>query len=337
MSRAQSPTRDNSAALSFLADKMLQVTEAIQDLRDQMNNLRIGKPTSIDAVEPEHYDTPIKTYDKAMHLIPEFDGSNVESFISHVQLAVKRLERDQHELFLCGIIAQKLINRTKGTIRIDATTTFPQFYEKLRFLYGKARNLSALEVQRDTCIQRPTETVDDFINRFLQIHDEIINTVNSQGTGITTICIQEEIFQQKAIEVFRRNIKPEIGDHLYSFELETLNQACSKARAFEGELQLRKMRLQRHEVVKKIPFQKPRFQFKECTYCKKRGHEEKECRTKAFHQRSQQNFRERRDLNQPPGLASRRLHATDQEDQQERRRNYDKDLEERTSEHPELD
>lgn len=96
-------------------------------------------------------------------------------------------------------------------------------------------------MQRDTCIQRHNETIDNFISRFLKIHDEIITTLNSQGNGITTVCIQEEIYQQKAIETFRRNIIPEIGDHLYSFELDTLNQAFSKARAFQRELQLRRL------------------------------------------------------------------------------------------------
>jgi len=245
-------------------------------------------------------------------------------------------------LLLCSIIAQKLTERAKGTIRIDATPNFLQLYEKLRFLFGKARNLSALEVQRDTCIQRFNETVDDFINRFLRIHDEIITTINSQGTGITTICIQEELYNQKAIEIFRRNIKSEIGDHLYSFELETLNQAFSKARAFEGELQLRKLQAQRNEGFKKAVPQNSRFQSREinnkkCGYCKRRGHEEKECRTKAFHQRrGQQNFRERHNSGQPPGQASHHLRVTDQ-DLDHPSWNLARDPEERTSEHPELD
>ena len=60
-----------------------------------------------------------------MHLIPEFDGLNVESFIGHIQVAVKRLAVNQHELFLCDIIVQKLTGRAKGIVRIDATPNFP--------------------------------------------------------------------------------------------------------------------------------------------------------------------------------------------------------------------
>ena len=101
----------------------------------------------------ENDGTPIENYNKVMSLILKFDGINVKTFINHIQTAVKRLTADQHELLFC-IIAQKLTERIKNSIRVDTTPNFPQFYEKLRYLYGKALNLSALEVQRDTCIQR---------------------------------------------------------------------------------------------------------------------------------------------------------------------------------------
>jgi len=81
---------------------------------------------------------------------------NVEAFIGHIQIAVKRLAIDQHELLLCSIIAQKLTGRAKGTIKIDATTSFPQLFEKLRFLYGKAQNIFALEISREISVFNDT-------------------------------------------------------------------------------------------------------------------------------------------------------------------------------------
>lgn len=317
MSRAQSPSREQALTMNLFADKLVQLTKVVSDLKEQMGELKpnVGgnhQATIVEQFESTSEPMPIKTYDKAMHLIPEFDGTNVESFISHIQMAIKRISSDQLDLLLCSIIAQKLTRRTRGSVRVDVTPNFPSFFEKLRFLFGKSKNLSALEVQRDTCIQRPNESVDEFINRFLQIHDEIITTINSQDIGTTTICIQEDIYQQKAIEVFRRNVKSEIGDHLYAFDLNTLNLAFSKARAFEGELQLRRLRIQRNgNFMRRPSFQPTRTQPKECTYCRRRGHEERECRTKIFHQRSQ-NFRERQDVRKPPDHdISRRLHAVD--------------------------
>ncbi|TGZ55122.1 hypothetical protein DBV15_11955 [Temnothorax longispinosus] len=197
MSHAQSPSHEQAITLSLLLDKMTRMTDAIQDLKNQIEELQI----------------------------------------------------DRHKDQL------------------------------------PSRNLSVLEVQRDTCIQRHNETVDDFINRFFQIHNEIITTLKSRKTGIIPSRIQEEIYQKKAIEVFCRNIKPKIGSFLYSFELDTLNQAFSKAKIVEGGLQLRKLQMQCNKA-----FKKPRFQPKEgsyCNYCKKRGHEENDCRTKAHHQRRQ--------------------------------------------------
>ena len=81
-----------------------------------------------------------------MHLIPKFDGLNVESFIGHIQIAV-----NQHELFLCGIIAQKLTGRVKGTMRIDVTPNFSRLFEKLKYLFGKAQ--ISLEIQRDVYVK----------------------------------------------------------------------------------------------------------------------------------------------------------------------------------------
>lgn len=347
MSRAQSPTREQTLTLAILADRMIQMMDTITELKNKMESITVEhyNPTRLQQpseMTPETFESgtveaPIKNYNKAMPLIPDFDGSNVETFINHIQIASKRLAVDQHELFLCGIVAQKLVGRAKHSIRTDTTPNFPQLYEKLRYLYGKARNLSALEVQRDTCIQRTNESIDEFINRFLRIQDDIIHTVNSQSTGIATICLQEQMYQQKAVEVFRRNVKTEISDHLYSFEFTQLNEAFSKARAFEAELQLRKLRTQRYETSKK-PFQpRTHFQTKECTYCKRRGHEEKECRTKVFHQqRGQQNFRERQSFNRPPDRASHHLRATDQDPDENLSERYTKDPEGRTSELPEL-
>lgn len=141
------------------------------------------------------------------------------------------------------------------------------------------------------------------------------------------------------IESFIRNVKAEMGNYLYTREPDTLNQAFSKARAYDGELQLRRLRSQRNMSFKKPLPQRPfqRTQPKECSYCKKQGHEEKECITKAFHQqRNWQNFRERRDFNRPPDTASPRSHATGQETEYPNE-DFNKDQEARTSEHPELD
>lgn len=345
MSRAQSPSRDQTVTMNILAEKVLALTDALQDLKNRTEGMRMNwdqhyqeEPRRPET--PENYEPKIKTYERALHLIPEFDGSNVETFIGYVQIAAKQLVPDQQELLLYGIVAQKLLGRAKGTIRADAVRNLPQLFEKLRFLFGRALNLSALEVQRDTCIQRQHETV-DFITRFLKIHDEIIAAINSQSTGIASICIQEELYQQKAIEIFRRNVKTEIGDHLYSFELNTLNQAFSKARAFEGELQLRKMRMQRNETFKKPVHQKPminmRYQVKECTYCQKRGHEERECRRKAFHQQRGQNFHGGVSTSQPPDQASRPSHAIGQNQDHRSSSSTTRGPEARTSEHHELD
>ena len=67
----------------------------VQALKDQINNLQINPSgeqfleAMSAAVQSKNPKILINTYDKAMHLIPEFDGLNVKSFIGHIQVAVK--------------------------------------------------------------------------------------------------------------------------------------------------------------------------------------------------------------------------------------------------------
>jgi len=75
---------------------------------------------------------------------------------------------------------QKFTERIKGMIRIDATPNFPQLFEKLRFFFEKVQNLSASKIKGHL---HPMLKLDDFINCFLQIYDEII-TINSQNTEV---------------------------------------------------------------------------------------------------------------------------------------------------------
>lgn len=358
MSRTQSPVREGTLQMSLLAERIIEATDAIRALQIQVNELRnesrtIPRSNIMETTEQiTENEQLIKNYKLALHLIPEFDGTNVESFIEHVQAAVKRLAPDQHELLLISIIAQKITGRAKGSVKLGTVPSFPQLYNKLRLLHGRAQNLSALEVQRDTCIQGNGETIDNFISRFSKIHDELIATINSQDAGLTRILVQEELCQQKSIEIFRRNVKGEISDHLYSRDLDTLNAAFSRARMFEGELQLRKMRIQRNENYKKPTMQsgiqqRTRFQIKECDYCKRRGHEEKDCRTKMYHQQrnqqhgqstNQPNFHGRSFNNQPPGHPSRHSHALAQDhSQSSNHASYVKDQAELIREHHELE
>ena len=42
MSRAQSPSRKQTLTLNILVEQLLKVTDAVQALKDQMNNLQIN-------------------------------------------------------------------------------------------------------------------------------------------------------------------------------------------------------------------------------------------------------------------------------------------------------
>jgi len=46
MSRTQSPSREQTLTLNLLADKNIQITEAVHLMRDQMQELQISKNTN---------------------------------------------------------------------------------------------------------------------------------------------------------------------------------------------------------------------------------------------------------------------------------------------------
>jgi len=46
MSRAQSPSREQTLTLNLLANRIIQITEAVHLMRDQMQELQISKGTN---------------------------------------------------------------------------------------------------------------------------------------------------------------------------------------------------------------------------------------------------------------------------------------------------
>lgn len=64
--------------------------------------------------------------------------------------------------------------------------------EKVKFLYGKTMDVSALSVKLDLYKQRLNEATDDFIERFNKIHDDIITAINTNtyAFGGTTMSYQ---------------------------------------------------------------------------------------------------------------------------------------------------
>jgi len=69
MSRAQSPSREQTLTLNLLGEKMLQVIDAIQDLKNQMANIEVRQPprerieTAPEIFETENTRALIKTYE----------------------------------------------------------------------------------------------------------------------------------------------------------------------------------------------------------------------------------------------------------------------------------
>ncbi|XP_076385488.1 uncharacterized protein LOC143264053 [Megachile rotundata] len=315
MSRTQSPTRFQ-VDMNILAEKLLQVCDRLKALEES----RPTQPMTTNAQPAPVDDTPgnytIGRYDQCLPLIPDFDGNNTEVFISTLIKVSSMLHPEQHALLLLAIISQKLKGRAASTIRPDTITSIPKLIEKIRFMYGKTVDTSALKTKRDVCKQRSNEPINDFIQRFSQIQDELITAINTERRLQSYIDIKEIICNEEGIQCFRRNVRPEISQYLFSQQLETLNQAFEAARMYDMELQYMQQQartlqppreprrvIEHRPVIQRYPV--PDWRSMECTYCRRRGHTEPECRTKQRDQprrpsEQQRNFRWAPPNTQPP-------------------------------------
>jgi len=193
--------------LNILA-KQLKVTNVVQVLRDQMNNLQIN---------PSEFHSGSNVGDCSIR-----ESRNFNKHIRQSNASNSGIRWTQCRIFYWAHLSRSEATSsqsTRTTLRHHRAEThrksdgqesmLRQIFEKLEYLFGKTQNFTALKVQRDMCIQRYNENIDEFINRFLRIHDTIIITINSRSNGVATICIQEEFCQndgRKSIKIFCRKI-----------------------------------------------------------------------------------------------------------------------------------
>lgn len=120
-----------------ILEKVLQITETLQDLKNQIEDLRVNRHANQtrssreqfqemirETFEPENIGTIIKTFDKAMHMIPEFNGIrlNIKAVISRAKLTA-----EPRKPLLYDVIAQELTGRTQSMMRIDTHQVYRNF------------------------------------------------------------------------------------------------------------------------------------------------------------------------------------------------------------------
>jgi len=75
-----------------------------------------------------------------MYLILKFDG--FESFIGHIQVAVKRSQSTRTSLRHHSIETHR---KSEGHSKNQRYAKFSTAFRKMRYLFGKAQNLTAME------------------------------------------------------------------------------------------------------------------------------------------------------------------------------------------------
>lgn len=322
MSRAQSPSRPNdlSVTVDLICEKLIKLAQKIECMEAKIEGRPVPVQTTSQNLYPRlpeedltaaAYIDKIERYDKCLPMIPEFDGNNAEQFINMILRVKTILVQHQHQFLLLAILSQKLKGRAATAIRADTVSSLEKLIEKVKFLYGKTIDASALTTKRNMCKQRNNETLDEFIERFSKIHDEIITAINVSNTNDTALNETREILAtDESIRAFKRNVRRETSLFLFGQKTTTLQETFELARMFDLETQYGRMFEEKRPFNKREQTNiKRNYRDKNCGYCKKIGHLEEECRTKKWHQEQRQkeprkDFTKDNRTNNPPGAST---------------------------------
>lgn len=301
---------DMTIALNVMMDKMIKFGEKIEQLEARIEgrpaphipqNLYPRLPEE-DLTETASIDR-IEKYEKCIPMIPEFDGQNAEQFINMIMRVRTILVEHQHQYLLLAILSQKLKGKAATSIRADTIPSLDKLIEKVRFLYGKTVDVSALATKRNLCKQKPNESVDEFIERFSKIHDEVITAINTNNDP-TMIETREILATEESVRAFKRNARRDISVFLLGQRTNDLQSTFEAARMFDLETRYSRMfdRNDSRDLKrdKRDIRSKPKF----CNYCKRNGHVEEECRTKKYHQEhkdQKKDFHRDHKTTNPPG------------------------------------
>lgn len=325
MSRPQSPTMTQTEiTLNSLCEKLIKVNDKLKNVEARLDNRPIPPASRITEriypqlpeellTEAQEIDK-IDKYEKCLPMIPEFDGTNAEQFINMILRVQTILTQNQHQYLLLGILAQKLKGKAALAVRADTISSIPKLIEKVKFLYGKTIDVSALSVKRDLCKQRPNEATDDFIERFSKIHDDIITAINTNtyAFGGTTMSeVRENFAREESIRAFKRNIRKDISMFLHCKQIDTIQEAFEFARMYDLETRYSNMfrgdnqyNKERHHGQGKQEWKKKESRSNvQCDFCKRYGHKEEECRTKQWKQKNT-DFQRGQPTTNPPGTSS---------------------------------
>lgn len=154
----------------------------------------------------------IKTDRRSTHDLENLNGINdigVEEFIKSVKLARTRV--NDQTILLRMIIAEKITDRAKQSIRFCSISSFEELFSALRTHVSIPNTISGSRNKLQNIRQGNNETVQSYSNRFRQALNELEYSIQAKyGNPIArNLALEQE--NAEAIKFYIHNLRPDLA------------------------------------------------------------------------------------------------------------------------------
>ncbi|KAK1118217.1 hypothetical protein K0M31_015262 [Melipona bicolor] len=177
--------------------------------------------------EITHRDSILKPTD-ALRMIENLNGINdigVEEFIKSVKLARTRVKVNDQIILLRMVIAEKITDRAKQSIRFCQITSYEELFSALRTRVSIPSTVSGSRSKMQHIRQGTNETVQSYSNRFKQALNELEYAIQAKHSNPIARNLALERENAEAIKFYIYNLRPDLGYCILPMRPNTLLEA----------------------------------------------------------------------------------------------------------------
>lgn len=184
------------------------------------------------------------------------------------------IDPDDNDFFFRTILQTKLPGDVFLLRSIHTFNNLESLCETLEKEFGKSKSFEQWELEANNLRQYRNESIEKYVERTKQLNTELILAISNYPDPIARAGLK--IFAtNKLIDNFLGGLDRNVSQHLLAQKFHSLDDAMESAVRFITRSQYHSERVQISQS-----YHSHRTM---CNYCKKLGHVEAECRTKAFH------------------------------------------------------
>ncbi|KAL5275510.1 hypothetical protein ACFFRR_001402 [Megaselia abdita] len=209
-------------------------------------------------------------------IIPEFDGEfkNFTNFLNIVEYVCNTLKDDSKPKLLEFVIKTKISEKVRARLIGCAT---PQTFKEFKDIFSKIvkSNKTSLNIQSDLLrVKQGIRSIVDYSSQIESLVSELNNIqIAQQGIEFQSVIIK--LNDEIGLNAFKVGLNDKLKPIIYAARPATLQEAVSIAS--EADIPCQESAKVMAFNYSKTSNKSKTFNSKFCNYCKKRGHDIKEC------------------------------------------------------------